>query len=264
MTMVLSSAAQSPTLPTILFNNVFEQGIVTVSSETPDGFGANALEDTTFDFWRPASVPAQITVDAGVPVSCDCLGIAAHDLGMSGSIVRVQSSDDNATWTNRLSFSPLTDQTIIGIFALVTARYWRVRIEGFVASIGVIKLGRRVIIPTGVLSGHTAINHSHNVELLTNTSIKGQFLGNRIERIGASASINFGLIETDFVENQLATFERHYNSGRTFFFASSPFKYPKDIGYCWRGGGSGELRPAYEEGGTLMQVNMDVDCYVEQ
>lgn len=35
----------------ILYQNIFEDGTVTVSSETDDGPGLNAVEDTTFDFW---------------------------------------------------------------------------------------------------------------------------------------------------------------------------------------------------------------------
>jgi hypothetical protein len=133
-----------------------------------------------------------------------------------------------------------------------------------VASFGVIKLGKRLVIPGGVLSGHVGINHANRVDLLNNTSIRGQFLGNRIIRLGAETNINFGLVERSFVDNDMLMFESHYNSGRTFFYAGSPLNYPEDYGYCWRPEGGSELRPSYEEGGDLMQLDMDVSVYVEQ
>ena len=116
--------------------------------------------------------------------------------------------------------------------------------------------------PSGVLSGHTSVGHSNRVELMANVSQQGQFLGTRIKRIGARVSINFGQIETDFVDNDMAVFEAHFNSGRTFFYAGSPTDWPDDYGYCWRGGS--ELRPSYVEGGELSQVDMEADFYVEQ
>lgn len=264
MSVIIDSGSTDTNLPMLLYYSIFEDGDVTVSSETADGAGANALEDTTFDFWTPATFPAQITVDYGSAVECDCVGIAAHDAGTNGSTYVVQSSDDGSAWTTRFSLAPLTNDTVLGIFPAISARYWRVRCSTAISSTGVIKLGKRLIIPGGVLSGHVSVNHSHKIELLNNTSIKGQFLGNRILRIGAETEINFGLLETSFVDNDMAVFEAHYNSGRTFFYAGSPLSYPEDYGYCWRPEGADELRPSYQEGGTLMQVDMAVSVYVDQ
>jgi hypothetical protein len=262
MTVVIETGSTDQNNPLALYENVFESGTVTVSSEATDGDGLNAIEDSTFDYWTPSAVPANIAVDCGSAVECDCVGIASHTAGTAGTTVKVQSSDDGATWTTRLTFEPADNTTMMGIFPVVSARYWRVLQEDAIASLGVIKLGKSLVFPGGVLSGHIAINHSQRVDLLNNMSMKGQFLGNRIISLGAETEINFGLVETDFVDTDMADFEAHYNSGRTFFFASSLFAWPDDFGYCWRS--DSELRPSYEEGGTLTNLNMGVSVFVEQ
>lgn len=263
MSVTIETGATDTSNATVLYQNIFEDGTVTTNSETSDGAALNAVEDTTFDFWTPAGVPAYVRVDYGSAVECDCAGIASHDAGTQGTTLEVQYSTDDASWTTVSTISPLTDETILVVFPAVEARYWRVRQSSAVCSIGVVKLGKRLVFPSGVLNGHTAVNHSNRVELLTpNVSQNGQFLGSRIRRIGARVNINFGQLETSFVDNDMLVFEGHFNSGRSFFYAGSPSEWPEDYGYCWRGGS--EIRPNYEEGGLLSQVDIEADFYVEQ
>lgn len=262
MSVIIEAGATSTGTASILYENIFEGGTVTVSSETADGAGLNAVEDTTFDFWTGGAATARITVDYGSAVECDCVGAASHSLGTDGADLSIEYSADNVTWTEVSLVEPLTDDTILAVFPAVSARYWRASVLNGPSSIGVLKLGKRLVMPSGVLSGHTAINHALRVDLLTNNSVKGQYLGTRIKRIGAEANINFGLLETSFVDNDMAVFEAHFNSGRTFFYAGSPSEWPDDYGYCWRSGS--ELAPSYEEGGELSQVSMEVSVYVEQ
>lgn len=262
MTIQIETGAADTNVATMLYQNVFEDGTVTVSSETTDGAGLNSVEDTTFDFWTPAGVPANLDIDYGDDVECDCLGIAAHTAGTDGATIEVQYSDDDVIYTTAATIDPLTDDTIMVIFPAVSARYWRVRVTSAVCSIGVVKLGKRLVMPCGVLTGGVPVNHSEIVELMTNTSVRGQYLGTRIKRVGAEINPNFGLIDADFVDNYMSVFEAHFNSGRTFFYAGSPSEWPNDYGYGWRNGG--ELRPSTEEGGTMYSVSMGMGLYVEQ
>jgi hypothetical protein len=203
-------------------------------------------------------------VDMGAATSCDMIGIAAHNLGSKGATVTVQSSADNVAFVNRLVITPSNDSTIIGLFPLISARYWRVEITGGTGrAIGVLKIGRRLIIPGGVLSGHVGINHANEITLLNNMSIRGHFLGNRLIKIGAETEINFGLLEADFVDGEFSGFEKHYNEGRAFFYAGNPANLPNDIAYCWRPENSGTIMPPYEHGGNLMPVQFRIAAYVE-
>ena len=262
MTIQIDNGSVDTNNATILYENIFEDGTVTVNGETSDGAGLNAVEDTTFDFWTAPHTPSSITVDYGSPVECDCIGIAAHNAGTNGSTLRILTSSDGVDFTSLTSISPLTDDTIMVFFPATTARYWQFRQSVNVCSIGVVKLGKRLVFPNGTISGGVPINHATRAELMTNESQRGQYLGTRIRRVGASADINLGMMETDFVDNDMAVFESHFNSGRTFFFASSPDTWPEDHGYCWRS--DSELRPSLEEGGVLSEVEMEVSVYVEQ
>jgi hypothetical protein len=262
MTLYIEPAAIDTDKPCFLYENIFDQGTVTVSHETADGAGLNAIEDTTFDFWTPSSVPANIAVDCGVPVPVDCFAIVSHTAGSEGSTIAIQSSVNGSDWTSRSTVTPTDDSSIFAIFPQVTARYWRVLVTDEVCSIGIIKAGARLIMPCGPLSGHVGINHAKRVELLTNMSQKGQFLGTRVRRVGAETSINLGLVDRDFVDTDMVAFEAHFDDGQTFIYAGGPDDYPLDYGYCWRDGG--ELRPTYDEGGEMMNIQLNVSVYVEQ
>jgi hypothetical protein len=262
MTLKIETGTPNTTRPTLLFRNLLAEYTVTFSSQETGAEGLNCLEDTTFDFWRPTNALATASFDAETSVAADFIGIAAHDVGTNGATIQVQSSTDNVNWTTRATVSPLTDETIVALFPEISARYWRVRLTNAIASYGVIKLGKRLVIEGGLISGHVSIDHARRVELLTNNSMSGQFLGNRPLRIGAETELNFGFLETTFVDTQMATFERHFNNGGTFFYAGSPATLPRDIGYCWRSSRGSEMRPSYDHGGLLMPVTLQVDAYV--
>ena len=109
MTVTIVSGATDTQNATVLYQNIFEEGSVTVSSETADGAGLNCIEDTTFDFWTASSAYSTITVDMGSAVECDCIGVAAHNIGLSGARIGVEYSDDNTHW---LEIPPLTQAVL--------------------------------------------------------------------------------------------------------------------------------------------------------
>lgn len=248
--------------PTLLMDNVFTKGTI-AGSGGGDGSTSrlNAINDTTFDYWISTSATSTIVVDAGSAQPCSAVGIAAHTLGTAGATVQVESSTNLTDWTTRLTFSPLTDITIIGVFPEVSAQYWRLRVTNGPASIGVIKLGKRIIVPSGVSLGHVATNHGERVELLSNDSIDGQFLGTRVIRRSGEIDLDFGLVDRSFIDNDFAVFEMMYNEGRAFFYAGGPSVLPRDYGYCKRPATGQEIRPAFD-GGDLMSLSFGAQIYV--
>lgn len=257
MSIIVESDAENVNEALLLYNNVFEEGTIT---STPGTDHENAIEDTTFDYWITGPPNSKLKVSLGAGYTCDCVGVAAHTMGTDGASFRVQHSSDGMSWTGATSLiSPLTDETIMVKFKPVTADYWRFMITTADTTIGVVKLGEALKMPNGVLSGHTAINHANRIKLLTNNSVGGHFLGSRVKSIGGETDINFGLIETSYLENDMAMFESHFNNGRAFFYAGAPDSFPDDCGYCWRNGD--EMRPSYEEGGTLANISLSVAVY---
>lgn len=263
MTVVIRSGATDTDVINVLFNNVFTQGTFTWGSQA-DGFNAvNALEDATWNAWRPTSVPSSLTVDCGAPVTCDTLGVAAHNMASNGAGIQVQHSSDGSTWTTISAiFSPLTNDDIIIRFAATSARYWRVLLQSAVATIGVINLGQSLKFPCSPIAGHKPLHHARKVELLTNESMGGNLLGNRPVKVGAETNINVGQVARDWAENDLVAFEAHYNRGGAFFYCGAPSVIPNDMGYCWRTGGMSEMSITWVEGDAMADVSFDVRSYV--
>jgi hypothetical protein len=261
MTIAIASGTPSLEKPTLLTENLFEQGTVTSAFANPGFPSANALTDETFDFWVANVSPNAITVDMGVATPASAVGIAAHTLGTSGTQVLVRSSADNSIYVTRLTINPADNSTIFGVFPEVSARYWRVVFQNAPITLGVLKLGKRVIVPSGVALGHVSVNHGQRIELLSNDSMNGQFLGTRIERRSGDISLDMGLVPRDFIEGDFADFETRYNEGRSFFYCGSPLNLPLDTGYCKRPMGGGEVRPSHV-GGDLMQLQFGAQVYV--
>lgn len=128
--------------------------------------------------------------------------------------------------------------------------------------IGVAMAGERFNFPAGVMPPYTPVWLSQTYELLTATTIGGQFLGNRVLRQGGKTSINLVAVERNFGESTILPFREHYNTGKAFVWAAGPSVFTKDVGYVWRTENS-VLAPTYDDSGTFMSVGMEVYAYGE-
>lgn len=264
MTIVITNTPTSQdSLPTILWDNIFASGTLTASSAAVDYPKENAVSEATYNAWKPSSLPAQLTIDKGTAVSVDCAALVAHNCGTSGNTVLVQSSTDNITWTTRATIVPTDDTTILALFTAVSARYWRFNFSGGVAPvIGVAMAGARFNFPAGVVSPYKPVWLSQAYELLTATTLGGQFLGNRVLRQGGQTSINLVAVDRTFGETTILPFREHFNSGKAFVWAAGPSVFSKDVGYVWRTEGS-TLAPTFDATGVFMSVGMEVYAYGE-
>lgn len=85
--------------PGILMDNLLARGTLAATSETTDGAKENAIDTFTYDFWKPASLPAQISVSGLVaPYNvANCLCIAAHELATNSCSIRLLKSSASRT-----------------------------------------------------------------------------------------------------------------------------------------------------------------------
>ena len=266
MTIVIDNTpTNNDSLPTVLFQNILASGTLTASSETSGYPKENVLDESTVKYWRPTTLPATLTLDAGSAVSADAFGVVAHDLFTAGCSIEVQTSPNGTTWTSVTdTITPTDNKTILQLFTSVSSRYWRIRITGASTdpNIGVLFLGQRFNFPAGVKAPYTPVWLSQQFELLTSTTLGGQFLGNRVLRQGGRTAINLVSFERDFAENDLTAFRDHYNSGKAFIWAAGPSLFDKDVGYVWRTEGS-VMAPTFDENGSWMSVSMEVNVYGE-
>lgn len=264
MTIVINNTPTSnDSLPTVLFQNVFASGTLTASSEATGYPKENVLDESTVKYWSPTSLPATLSVDYGSSVAADALGIVAHDLDTAGCSIKVQKSVDGITYTDvTSSVTPTDNTTLLLLFTSTSSRYWRLSITGAstMPFIGVVFLGARFNFPAGVKAPYTPVWLSQQYELLTSTTLGGQFLGNRVLRQGGLTAINLVSLERDFAEDDLLPFRDYYNLGKAFVWAAGPSVFSKDVGYVWRTEGS-VIAPTFDENGSWMSVSMEVNAY---
>ena len=245
----------------VLHRNVMAEGGLWFSSQAADGAAANALGPQTYDFWTPTAVPAWLGVTLPAPVECDACAIIAHNLGSKGATVDVMCFDPVAAADVVLAtISPSDDRDILVLFDAPACASWWIKITGAIASVGVLMFGPRLLIPWGITPDYTPINLALSVELAPNITRGGQFLGNRIQRIGAGTSIQLAPQEREWIEQDARAFIAHYNAGKPFIWASCPEVLSDDMAYCWRSGGV--LSASYGAGAVYGSMSMEVAAYV--
>jgi hypothetical protein len=264
MTIVITNTpTTNDSLPTILFDNKFAFGALTASSELDDYAKENVRDEGTTKQWKPSSLPAWIKNDYGSSVAVDAVAIVGHTCGTSGNTLVIESSPDDSVWTTRATVIPTDNSTILALFTSVTARYWRVSISGGTAPfLGVVIVGPRFNFPAGVMAPYTPAWLARDYELLTSTTIGGQFIGNRVLRQGGSTKIDLVAVSRSFGENDILPFMLHYNIGKAFVWAAGPSIFDKDVAYVWRKENS-LIAPTFDRDGIWMSVGMEVYIYGE-
>jgi hypothetical protein len=263
MTVLIRTGAVNTDAINVLHTNIFDTAAITYSTQSTGYNAANITDDATWNGWKPTSVAAWVKADYGSAVTCDMLGISSHDMFTVGASFSLEYSTNNSTWTTAsASYTPTSNEDIIVCFQSASARYWRINITGAIAFIGVAKLSAKLAFNNAPVDGHVALHHARKYEMLSNESVAGQYLNNRVARIGAETSVNVGSVDRDWAETTLSEFETNYNTGRTFFYCGSPLSTPKDMGYCKRPSGSGEMAITWVEGEVLSDVSFGVASYV--
>lgn len=212
-------------------DSITRTGTVTASTAAV-GFPATAAANPlTYEFWRPTEVEAFWKVDALTAVSVDYVGIAAHTLG-GGSTVVVQYSVDDTTWVTVDSLVPTNNAPIMFLFPPQTARYWRILVQGAVASVGVVYIGKTLEMERACYAGLSPINMNRRTTIRPNVSEGGQWLGRSIIRGGSAMSVAFRHLTHSWYETNFDPFVE--NARRyPFFFAWRPNGYPDTLGYVW-------------------------------
>lgn len=242
-----------------LFQNVLADGVLAWSSQTADGFAANALGPQTYDAWVPATIPATLSVTLSAASECDTAAIIGHTLGSSGATVIVEWFNGSA-WITAASVTPEDDRDIAMLFGAQEASQWRIRITGGTApAIGVAMIGQRLRIPDGVRAGYVPLNLALDIELSPSVTVRGQYVGTFMKRTGGGTSIPLATQDRQWIEGDARPFVAHYNAGRPFIWMSCPDLLPHDMAYCWRSGGT--LQASYGAGARRGDLSLEVSAY---
>jgi hypothetical protein len=236
-------------------DNIVREGTVTASGEDPAFPAFAAKNPLTYEFWRPDVLDAWWKVDAGLPVEVSYCGIASHTLGSSGAFVTVQYSTDDSTWVDVLTDNQSDDSPMMFLFAPVTARYWRIFIQGSVIpSVGVVYFGKTLEMQRPCFSGLEPINFNRSTVIRPNRSENGQWVGRSIVRQGANMSVSYRHLDYDWYRTNFDPFVKQAIK-YPFFFAWRPNGYPDAVGYVWT---TRDIPPSTMGIRDLLQVSFDM------
>jgi len=220
------------------YSNLLEltAGTVTASSEAAGYAKENAFDWLTHDFWKPSSVTAYLNLDAGSSVTADYFAVAAHDLGDNAATIGLEYADDSGYSVNLTdAFTPVApsnNKPIFRAFTSVSRRYWRVKITGAVASLGVVSFGDRLELPRGIAAPFDLITESRESKVLNSKTEGGQFVGRSIIRQGASGSLQLQALTEAWIRSNWPNLSAHMES-KPFFLQWDNANYPNETALIW-------------------------------
>jgi hypothetical protein len=165
-------------LPTLYFENRLADAAIAASSTAAGYAAANVADWRPYTWWKPAALPATLTVDCAAPAAADYALVYGHDLFTHGCTLEVRGSTDNFASSNVLvaSHTPAVDEPFVVLFNSVSYRYWRLRITGSAAPVlAIAAIGARMVCPIGVPQGFDPLGR--DVDGQINTNENGQPLG---------------------------------------------------------------------------------------
>lgn len=152
-----------------------------VASSTGAGSVLNLRDWRPYTWWKPASVPATVTVDCGSAKSVDYWLLWGHDLASVGATAELRRSSDNFAANDVLvdSVAPSSDAPFARKVTSSSARYWRLRFTGAVPTIAIAALGVALTSPVPLPPGFDPLKR--DIHAATNRSSRGYGLGRVIE-----------------------------------------------------------------------------------
>lgn len=232
-------------MPSVIgYENLFTTGTVTASSEESGYPIENAYDGLTWDFWQPTSADAgdnssYIEVDTGTTQSIvtGYFGLAAHNLADISATVTVQGSNDAfAAQTVQLAQTTPADNRVVFLtFSDKIYRYFRVLFTttgGGVPVIGVVMLGRSLVLTDGMEPGFVPPVFSFDDTVKVNSANNGAFLGRSIIRKGSSTRISMSNVDPDWMRTHWLPFLEHART-MPFLFSWDTVDRPNEAAYCW-------------------------------
>lgn len=244
-------------------------GTYTTGGGTEVQPAANAFDEYTYTFWSATPNEfdrATLEIDLGSAQPANFVGIAAHNLGDVGAEYRIQYSDDGSSWTAATAPEgyDATDNSEIGLrFSAGSRRYWRLRLDNLTGtpSVGLFYLSTDIVLPRRIYQGYTPALTPNQVDLNTNVSEGGNFLGAAYTERGSTFQASFSNVSPTFLRGaDWLAFQQRWNRGNPAFWAWRPTKYG-DLFYAWRSQGMAPITPTNTGPGELMGFTVQGRMY---
>ena len=204
------------------------------ASSTATGHFVDAPNNSlTYEKWQPTSSSGQLWDQVFSPaVTADCCCIAAHNLGDSGSTIKIQYYD-GVSYVDLTAATAITDNMpIFIIFEEATTLGLRLLITAGTSAptLGVIKYGKSLQMPRPLYGGHAPLDLSRETTIRSSISETGEFLGRTKLREQFSTSIKWQHITADWMRANWKPLQQAVES-EPFFIAWRPETF-SEVGYC--------------------------------
>ena len=217
--------------PAILHDNRFADGAPVASDTAAGNFDvANLTDWLSFTWWKPASMPATATVDAGAAKSVNYWAVWGHDLGSQGATIELRKSNDNFAVNDVLvdSYTPPDDEPFARYVTTADEQSWRIRVTGASApSLAIVAAGSLFEFPEYLEQDFDPVGREPHGRF--NRSVKGQALGRETDFEAWSQQLYFRRVTRSWVRNSFLPAWQAHLRGSPFIFAWDRTTYPDEI-----------------------------------
>lgn len=218
-------------LPLILYENRFNDATPVASSTAAGNFNVLNLRDwRAYTWWKPAAMPATVTVDCGSAKAADYAVAYGHDLGTKGATIEIRASTDNFSTSDVLiaTKTPTDDKPFLLQWTSASYRYWRIKVTGAAApSLAIVAVGAALQLPEYLPFGFDPLGRKPKGQ--ANKSEQGHPLGKVIEFEEWSEVVSLRNLPFAWPrDNWQPAWEAHLRAS-PFVFAWDPSDHPGEL-----------------------------------
>lgn len=223
--------------PRIAYENLFASALATLSTDSEaTGYEHEHLTDgLPFTYWKPANGSAHyVTAVFGTAQTSNFFCVYNHDLHEhAGTIALEYSTDGGTIWSVAATISPSDNKPIYLTYNPVTAARWRIHTSGSAAcKVGVAAFGLDLQLERGMWIGFKPPSMYFDVEITTNVSESGTFLGRSLLKRGAKIELALDHLTHAWVYQCWRPFMLAALLG-PFFVKWNEIDHPDEVIYAW-------------------------------
>lgn len=208
---------------------------VTASSSAPGADPAWLNDGETWSVWKSGG--STVTIDLTFSASTDIsyIGIAAHNLDLTGSAVEVLIDTGSGFAASSVpDHTPQDDSAILFLFDPVTADAVRLSITGTSApEIAVAQAGLAMELPRRATYTGLPISESEQTTYRNNKSVRGGILTRTIQGAELSFDMQIANLSEEWRRGaDWQNFVDHVRNTGPFFICPRAIRYPEDLAYA--------------------------------
>lgn len=223
-----------PDLPAVGWHNIVRADTIVADTQLANYPASNLANPATHLEWRAEDDSEQyITITTNEVDPIDYVGIARHNFGTAEIPVSIEANIESV-WTEIVEeFIPANDEPLLLRFVAASQSQVRIRLQtgSDTARAAVVYVGKLLDLERKVYVGHTPLTDGRKIDVASNRSVSGNFLGRIILGEGRESIIPLSLFTPAWYRANMREF-LEAAAEIPFFFAWRPGTYPLEVGFC--------------------------------